>query len=87
MKYGISYLKEVEAEYLKLTNGQYSVPVPLCKFTFNQWSKFIECDIKFKVEFLTFPSRAGKFEYIKLNGEWYGHIKIKIRLFQKAMFV
>lgn len=25
----MSYLKEVEAEYLKLTNGQYSVPVPL----------------------------------------------------------
>jgi hypothetical protein len=77
MKYGMSYLKEVEAEYLKLTNGQYSVPVPLCKFTFNQWSKFIECDIKFKVEFLTFPSWAGKFEYIKLNGELYSHIKIK----------
>jgi hypothetical protein len=76
----MSYLNDVETEYLKLSDNQYSVTIPLCKFKFNKWENFLKFDMKFKVEFLTFPSWSGKFEYVKLNGELYSHIKIKSKL-------
>lgn len=72
--------KIVEKEYLLLTNNQYSINVPLDKFKFSNWNEFINEDIRFKVEFLTFPSWSGKFKYFKINGDMYTHIKIKKKL-------
>lgn len=70
-------LKRIQDEYLNLSKGELGVPIELGKFSYNNWDKFIEYDIRFKVEFLTFPSWVGKFRYIKINGELYSHIKLK----------
>ncbi|WP_291566723.1 MULTISPECIES: hypothetical protein [unclassified Clostridium] len=76
----MDYIQKVETEYLKLSDNQYSVPIPLGDFKFNKWEEFINCDIRFKVEFLTLPSWSGNFKYLKLNEEFYSHIKIKSKL-------
>lgn len=74
-------LKEVESEYLTLSNGDYGIVIALGDFRYKRWEDFINQDIKFKVEFLIFPSWNKKFKYVKINNELYSHIRIKRKLF------
>jgi len=73
----MSKYKDLVKQYLKITNGEFGLPVPLYLINFNWESLIFDEYLRFKVTLQTHPKWSDKkIKYIKFYGELYSHIKI-----------